>query len=324
MRRKTIISFCVIIDEKRNRLDRFLAHELVDISRSKIQSLIESGHVFVDEKIIENPNYYLKKGEKVGVDYEKLPKTAIPSANSDVDFSVLYEDEDIIVINKPAGVVVHPGAGNYDHTLVNGLVSRYDLSAGSDESRPGIVHRIDKDTSGILVVAKNDRAHALLAEQFQIHSIKRKYLCFCFGVPRMKIGKIETMIARDPNNRLKMSVSKDKGKLAITNYKILKTFSSFASKIECELHTGRTHQIRVHMSHIGHSLIGDSIYKKKNYPIPKEIAKYINEFPRQALHAYLLEFIHPKSKEIMHFEIDLPNNLAELEEKMSAFDIAKV
>ena len=317
MRRKTIISFCVIVDEKRNRLDKFLAHELVNISRNKIQSLIEAGHVCVDDKIEKNPNYYLKRGERIDLDYEKLPKNSVPLANSDVNFSILYEDEDIIVINKPAGVVVHPGAGNYDHTLVNGLVYRYNLSSGSDESRLGIVHRIDKNTSGVLVVAKNDHAHALLAEQFQIHSIKRKYICFCFGVPRMKVGTIETMILRDPNNRLKMSVSKEKGKFAVTNYKILKSFFSFASKIECELHTGRTHQIRVHMSHIGNSLIGDSTYKKKNYPLPKEIAKYINEFPRQALHAYLLEFVHPRSKEIMHFEIGLPEDLKELEEKMS-------
>lgn len=318
MRRKTIIiSFCVIVNEKRNRLDKFIAHELTDISRNKIQTLIESSHVYINDKIVKNPNYYLKKGEKVDIDYVKFSESSVPLANSGVNFSVLYEDDDIIVVNKPSGVVVHPGAGNYDHTLVNGLLSRYDLSAGSEESRPGIVHRIDKDTSGVLVVAKNDHAHALLAKQFQIHSIKRKYICFCYSVPRMKVGKIETMIARDPNNRLKMSVSKEKGKLAITNYKILKSFLSFASKIECELHTGRTHQIRVHMSYIGHSLIGDSTYKKKNYPLPNEIAKYINEFPRQALHAYLLEFIHPRSKEIMHFEVDLPDDLIELEEEMS-------
>lgn len=248
------------------------------------------------------------------------PRSAPPSADSAVPFEVLYEDSDILVVNKPAGVVVHPGAGNYDHTLVNGLVYHcdQDLSNGSDESRPGIVHRIDKDTSGILVVAKNDRSHAILAEQFSVHSIRRRYVCFCFGVFRIKTGRIETKIARDPKNRLKMAVSGgENGKISITNYKVLREFGSFASKIECELHTGRTHQIRVHMSHMGYSLIGDRTYRTKNiYPAPKNLSKYLNEFPRQALHAFYLEFSHPSTGERMRFEAEIPEDLRELERKM--------
>jgi 23S rRNA pseudouridine1911/1915/1917 synthase len=217
--------------------------------------------------------------------------------------------------------VVHPGAGNCSHTLVNGLVHRcgQSLSSGSDEFRPGIVHRLDKDTSGILAVAKNDFAHAELAKRFAAHSITRKYLCFCHSILRFPQGKIETSIARDKNNRLKMCVAQGRGKNAITLYKTVETFANIASKIECELKTGRTHQIRVHMSHLGHSLIGDSLYRVKNYPIPKEIAHYVNNFPRQALHAYFLEFLHPKSQKLMHFEIDLPPDLQELEQTLRGF-----
>lgn len=317
-----IIEFCVITDTKKKRLDKFLAQELSDLSRSKIKNFIETGNVYINKNKIVDPNYHIKKRDEIYIDYSSNIEGQIPEADSSVSFSVLYEDNDIIVVNKPAGVVIHPGAGNFSHTLVNGLVYHCDfLSTGSDESRPGIVHRIDKDTSGVLVVAKNDIAHAKLAEQFQTHSIKRKYVCFCYSVPRIKSGKIETYITRDQNNRLKMAVSNEKGKRAITIYKVLKTFSSFAAKIECELHTGRTHQIRVHMSNLGHSLIGDTLYKKKNYALPKEITQYINNFSRQALHAYFLEFVHPISKEIMHFEVDLPEDLKELEQKMTEITI---
>lgn len=319
-----IIEFCVIADVKKNRLDKFLAQELSGFSRSRIKNLIETGNIHINNTKITDPNYYLKVKDEIHVDYSSSTEEEAPVADDSVSFSVLYEDDDIIVVDKPAGIVVHPGAGNFSHTLVNGLVYHCDcLSTGSDRSRPGIVHRIDKDTSGILVIAKNDIAHAKLAEQFQIHSIKRKYVCFCYSVPHIKMGKIETYIARDPNNRLKMTVSNGAGKHAITIYKVLKAFSSFAAKIECELHTGRTHQIRVHMSHLGHSLIGDSLYKKKNYAIPKEIAHYINSFPRQALHAYFLEFIHPISKRIVHFEIGLPEDLKHLEQKMTEIATTK-
>jgi 23S rRNA pseudouridine1911/1915/1917 synthase len=216
---------------------------------------------------------------------------------------------------------VHPGAGNHSHTLVNGLVYHCGkaLSSGSDQYRPGIVHRTDKDTGGILVVAKNDFSHAELAKQFAVHSVKRKYICFCFGIPQPQYGKIETLIARDKSNRLKMAVVPDNGRRAVTLYKTIKTFSTFAAKAECELETGRTHQIRVHMSHRKCSLIGDSLYKAKNYFIPKEILNFVNGFSRQALHAYFLEFLHPRSQKKMRFTSDLPEDMQLLEKIMTDF-----
>ncbi|GHT97518.1 pseudouridine synthase [Alphaproteobacteria bacterium] len=306
----------------RTRLDKFLASELHDYSRSKIQSMIEAGNVSVNGIIVLNSNYILKVRDEIAISPVVVPGTNVLEPDESVDFSVLYEDDDLIVVNKPAGVVVHPGAGNYHHTLVNGLAYYYEsLSSGSDSVRPGIVHRIDKDTSGILVVAKNDHAHEKLAEQFKVHSIKRKYICFCYGVINPRCGKIETFISRDKYNRTKMAVSKDSGKLAISIYRTLKIFSNFVSKVECELHTGRTHQIRVHMAHIGHSLIGDSIYRSKNYNRilagqtiqDKTQVAYVRNFPRQALHAYFLEFTHPRSQKLMHFEAELPDDMQELE-----------
>ena len=263
------------------------------------------------------------KGESIVCIKQNIPSDKIEiHPDEKVPFEVLFEDDDLIVINKPAGVVVHPGAGNRDHTLVNGLAHHCgtNLSTINSEIRPGIVHRIDKDTSGILVVAKNDFAHVELAKQFEIHSIKRKYICFVYSVLRPPHGKIETLISRSQNNRLKMSVSQFKGKKAVTLYRTIKNFSNCASKVECELLTGRTHQIRVHMSSRGNSLIGDRTYKVKNYSLPKEYAQQINEFPRQALHAYLLEFIHPKSGKIMHFECDLPADMKNLENLLNGIE----
>lgn len=267
----------------------------------------------VNGVVVLDADYKTRIGDLIDFSLEKIPEGRPNlSPDSSVAFKILYEDEDILVIDKPAGVVVHAGAGNHDHTLVNGLVSHCCLSRGSDEFRPGIVHRIDKDTSGILVVAKNDVAHAFLAEQFSIHSITRRYVCFCYGVPRLTTNTIDTMINRDKNNRLKMMVSENSGKRAITIYRTLQTYGKFASEIECELKTGRTHQIRVHMSNLGHSLIGDRLYKYKNYSVPKNIANEINQFPRQALHAKYLEFVHPSTKQNMSFESELPHDMQHL------------
>jgi 23S rRNA pseudouridine1911/1915/1917 synthase len=334
-----IVHFSVAVSVNKNRLDKFLASQLSnDFSRSKIQEIITAGKVHVNDKVVADVNYHLKYRDEVTVSCEHCVMSSERTpliAESDVAFDVLYEDEDLLVVNKPAGLVVHPGAGNHQHTLVNGLMyhcGSAQLSSGSDAMRPGIVHRIDKDTSGVIVIAKNDRSHAALAEQFRVHSIKRRYICFCYGVPAQLNGKIDTFIARDRKNRLKMAVSDNvrsnithnisdstccdanyKGKRAITFYRTLAVFSKFASKIECELHTGRTHQIRTHMAYIGNSLIGDSVYKAKNYAMPANIADYINKFPRQALHAYFLEFEHPTSKKIMHFETELPQDIKNLE-----------
>ncbi|MDR0678378.1 MAG: RluA family pseudouridine synthase [Holosporaceae bacterium] len=303
------------MNAKKNRLDKFLASEIKELSRSKIQILISTRHVKVNSVYVTDVGHNLKPNDKVYVDDDwKIEKPNLAS-NEGIKFLVLYEDENLLVVDKPAGVTVHPGAGNYSDTLVNGLIYHCGraLSRGSDEYRPGIVHRIDKNTSGILVIAKNDFTHCELAKQFAAHSIGRKYVCFCYSFPCPSLGKIETLISRDKNNRVKMAVSKNVGRNAVTFYKTLKKFSDFASKIECELKTGRTHQIRVHLSHLKCSLIGDSLYKTKNYAIPHEIADFVNNFPRQALHAYFLEFLHPCSKKIMRFESDLPNDILELE-----------
>jgi 23S rRNA pseudouridine1911/1915/1917 synthase len=305
----------VIIDVKKNRLDRFLASEIKELSRSKIQILISTGHVQVNSVFVTDASYNLKPNDEILVDDEwKIEKPDL-TPDKDIEFDVLHEDEDLLIIDKPAGVAVHPGAGNHSHTLVNGLVYHCgrSLSTGSDEYRPGIVHRIDKNTSGVLVVAKNDFAHFELAKQFATHSIERKYICLCYSFPHLSHGKIETFISRDKENRLKMAISKNAGRRAVTFYKTLETFSKFASKIECKLKTGRTHQIRAHMSHLGCSLIGDSLYKTKNYAIPAEIADFIKHFPRQALHAYFLEFLHPRSQKIMRFESDPPDDIKKLE-----------
>lgn len=280
-----------------------------------MQKAIRLGGVSVNGVIVLDVDYKTRVGDLISFSMENIPDDRPNlSPDSSIKFDILYEDADILVIDKPAGVVVHAGAGNHDHTLVNGLISHCNLSRGSDEFRPGIVHRIDKDTSGILVIAKNDFSHAFLAEQFAVHSITRKYVCFCYGVPRPAFKTIDTMINRDKNNRLKMAVSDSSGKRAITIYRTQQTYGNFAAKVECELKTGRTHQIRVHMSDFGHSLIGDTLYRYKNYSLPKNIANEINRFPRQALHARYLEFIHPTTKENMVFESDIPEDLKFLEE----------
>ena len=262
-----------------------------------------------------DPNFSLQVEDNIWIE-ENIPSDKIEiHPDKNVPFEILFEDDDLLVVNKPAGVVVHPGAGNRDHTLVNGLAYHCgkNLSTINSDIRPGIVHRIDKDTSGILVIAKNDFAHIQLAKQFEIHSIKRKYICFLYSVLRPLNGKIETLISRSESNRLKMAVSQSKGKNAVTIYRTIKNFSNYASKVECELLTGRTHQIRVHMASLGNSLIGDRIYKVKNYSLPKEFAKEINGFPRQALHAYFLEFVHPRSEKVMHFECEMPDDMKNLE-----------
>ncbi len=311
------IGLCVILNAKKNRLDKFLASELRFLSRTKIQDLIAEGFVQVNGIPEIRENFSLKPRDEILL----IPHLAtqenslIPDEN--VKFSINYEDESILVIDKPAGVVVHPGAGNFSGTLVHGLLSHCDsLSSGSEISRPGIVHRIDKDTSGILVIAKNDFVHQKLAQQFAEHSIRRKYVCFCYGILQPERGRMETLISRDKNNRLRMAVSKNSGKKAITIYNTLEKFGKFVSKVECELKTGRTHQIRVHLSHLGHSLIGDKLYKFKNYALPTENRDLIENFPRQALHAFFLEFQHPVSGKILTFTSEIPKDMKELERRL--------
>ena len=292
------------------------------MSRTKIQSWIKAGFVSVNSEEVTDSSFLLQAEDNIWIE-EGIPSDKIEiHPDENVPFEILFEDDDLLVVNKPAGIVVHPGAGNRDHTLVNGLAHHCgkNLSMINSDIRPGIVHRIDKDTSGILVVAKNDFTHMQLAKQFEIHSIKRKYICFLYSLLRPLNGKIETLISRSDSNRFKMAVSQSKGKKAITVYRTIKNFSNYASKVECELMTGRTHQIRVHMANLGNSLIGDRTYKVKNYSLPKEFAKNINEFPRQALHAYFLEFIHPHTEKVMHFECEMPDDMKNLENLLNRIE----
>ena len=292
------------------------------MSRTKIQSWIKAGFVSVNSEEVTDSSFLLQIEDNIWIE-EGIPSDKIEiHPDENVPFEILFEDDDLLVVNKPAGIVVHPGAGNRDHTLVNGLAHHCgkNLSTINSDIRPGIVHRIDKDTSGILVVAKNNFTHMQLAKQFEIHSIKRKYICFLYSLLRPLNGKIETLISRSDSNRFKMAVSQSKGKKAITVYRTIKNFSNYASKVECELMTGRTHQIRVHMANLGNSLIGDRTYKVKNYSLPKEFAKNINEFPRQALHAYFLEFIHPHTEKVMHFECEMPDDMKNLENLLNRIE----
>lgn len=302
-------------DFKGLRIDKFLSACFPDISRSQIQRMIAWGNVVCDDVTVGDNSYKIKEGESFvltlpeAVDAEPQPQ--------DIPLDVVYEDKDIIVVNKPYGMVVHPAPGAADGTLVNALLYHcHDLSGIGGVKRPGIVHRIDKDTSGLLVAAKNDNSHKLLCEQFAEHSIERTYSAFVFGVPNPLDGTIEGNIGRSPYDRKKMAIVAKGGKHAVTHYQTIEKFKNEAALIKCRLETGRTHQIRVHMTSAGHSLIGDKVYGKsrklavKN--APEEVTAFVNAFPRQALHAQSLGFVHPGTGERMFFEAPLPVDLQEL------------
>ena len=302
-----------------SRLDILLAKKITNLTRSNLKKIIELKKVRINNSIVSAPSKKIKLNESIIVNLEQEKETKIKPAKIKLD--TVYEDRDIIVINKPAGMVVHPGAGNFENTLVNALIFKYkkDLSNINGNLRPGIVHRIDKETSGLLVVAKNNLSHSELGKQFSEHSIKRKYLALVWGVIRPLKGKIQTLISRSKKNRQLMSVSDINGKKAITNYKTKKIFNikdvPKISLIECELETGRTHQIRVHMSFKGNSLLGDKQYGKKNLKfkrINKDFEKRLTSLNRQALHAKSLGFYHPKNNKFMNFECNLPKDFKKL------------
>lgn len=286
--------FIVDEDSKNLRLDVFLSRYFEDKSRSYLQNLIEEGNVKVNEKL-KKSNYKLKLGEKVSI---LIPEpVGLNVEPEDIPLDIVYEDNDVIVVNKFQGMVVHPAAGIYNGTLVNALLSHCkDLSGINGVARPGIVHRIDKDTSGVLVIAKNDNAHNKLAEQFKDHSMTRSYLALVEGVLKKDEGTIDAPLGRHPIERIKIAVIKD-GRRAVTHYKVLERFNN-NTLVECVLETGRTHQIRVHMSHIGHPLVGDPVYGHK---------KQRFNLKGQMLHAKKLGFIHPSTGEYMEFQSDLPD-----------------
>ena len=299
------------------RLDRFLAGGLAGaFSRARLKALIETGHVAAAGQTITEPSHRVKPGQAYRLN---LPPTvdALPQAEA-IPLAIAYEDQDLIVIDKPAGMVVHPAPGNPDATLVNALIAHCgaSLSGIGGVRRPGIVHRIDKDTSGLLVAAKNDAAHAGLAKLFAGHDIERGYRAVVWGVPSPIEGTIERNIGRDPQNRKRMAVRSGGGKTALTRYKLLQRFGTTASLIDCRLATGRTHQIRVHLAHIGHPLIGDPVYGRSRRGrlagLPETTRAALAAFRRQALHAWLLGFRHPISGEPLQFESPLPADMLTL------------
>ena len=301
------------------RIDIFLSDKLSLYTRSYIKRLIETKKLKINGCYVIKSSTKIKANDKIQFNVSEINKNNI--ASNKIELDIIYEDNDLLVINKPKGLVVHPGAGNYRNTLANGLVYKYrkNLSDINGSLRPGIVHRIDKETSGLLVVAKNNFTHSNLSEQFSNHTIKRKYQCLVWGVIRPLAGRIETLITRDKKNRQIMTVSDFKGKKAITNYKTIETFNlkdlPKISFIECELETGRTHQIRVHLKHKGTSLLGDTKYGKKKIKFRKInefFLKKLNDIKGQALHAKTLEFSHPKNNKRLNFKSDLPRDFKKM------------
>ncbi len=298
------------------RLDKWLAEAIPSVSRSRLKGLIESGAVTIAGRIERDPAYRVKAGQGLRL---RLPAAidATPAPQR-MTLDIAYEDEHLIVVNKPVGLVVHPAPGNLDRTLVNALLAHCgeSLAGIGGVRRPGIVHRIDKDTSGLLVAAKTDAAHAGLSAQFAAHSLERTYDALVWGVPHPAHGKIVGAIGRSRFNRKKMAVVQRGGKSAETGYRTVAPFGDIATHVRCRLKTGRTHQIRVHMAHIGHPLIGDSTYganrKRSMRGVPADLAAALKAFPRQALHAMTLGFVHPITGKALRFEREPPEDFADL------------
>jgi 23S rRNA pseudouridine1911/1915/1917 synthase len=312
------------------RLDRVLASHLTDLSRSRLKALILAGHVALRNTAIADPAYHVAKGDTITIHVPE-PVAAEPKAE-DIALDIVFEDDDLIVINKPAGLVVHPGAGHETGTLVNALIAHCgaSLSGIGGVKRPGIVHRLDKDTSGLLVVAKNDAAHQSLSAQFADHGktgeMRRGYLAFVWGVPNRVRGTVDAPIDRHPHVREKMAV-REGGRHAVTHWEIVARFDTpdgkpIASLLACELETGRTHQIRVHLAHIGHPLLGDPVYgpgfKTKAAHLGPEARAGLEALDRQALHAYHLTVEHPRTGAILEWNSDLPSDLELLSSRLKA------
>ncbi len=311
-----IISLLVKSKEDSQRADVFINKKESLLSRTRIKNLILKKKLKLNDKILTNPSKRVSVGDRLSLEIPKPKKTSLKPYNFKLD--IIYEDSCLLIINKPAGIVMHPGAGNYDNTIVNALMNYCggNLSNIGDELRPGIVHRIDKDTSGLVVIAKNNFAHESLSAQFNKHTINRIYQLLIFGKLRPQSGTIKTLIKRSTKNRQLMEVSQTIGKSAITNYKTLEVFENnktpTLSLVECKLKTGRTHQIRVHMSHKGNNILGDKKYKKKFKKfknIDPELEKLMLNLDRQFLHAKTLGFIHPTSIKEMEFSSFLPQEL---------------
>jgi len=313
---KNIINIIVKDEENGSRIDSFISKKEKKLSRTRIKNLILKKNLKLNNLTMIDPSQKIVTGDKIHLIIPEPKKGSLKPYKFKID--IIHEDNDLLVLNKPAGIVIHPGAGNYDNTIVNALVNHCgkSLSNIGGELRPGIVHRIDKDTSGLVVVAKNNFAHENLSNQFNKHSIERIYELMVWGKLRPQSGRIETLITRSSRNRQLMEVGITKGKKAVTNYKTLEVFENdktpTLSLVECKLETGRTHQIRVHMSHQGNNILGDEKYRKKFKKlknINQNLEKLICNLNRQFLHAKVLGFIHPKSGKKLRFTSILPSDL---------------
>lgn len=289
------------IEDKGTRIDKYLSQELEDISRSRIQKLLDDGNITVDGRIVKS-NYKINGGENINV---TVPELIVPQIlPENIPLNIIYEDDDIILINKPKGMVVHPAAGHYTGTVVNALMyhCRDNLSGINGVLRPGIVHRIDMNTTGVIVACKNDKAHNDIAKQLAVHSITRKYYCIVHNRFSEEEGTVDAPIGRNPKDRKLMAVDRKNGKHAVTHYRVLENFDKY-SFLECQLETGRTHQIRVHMASIGHPILGDDVYCHSRNGF---------RFQGQTLHAGVLGFIHPSTGEYMEFQAPLPEYFEKL------------
>ena len=317
------ISLLVDTFNDKTRLDQFISKKSKELSRTKAKDLILKKKVKVNNEIIQSPSFKISKDELINVAIPKPEETYLRPYKFPLD--IIYEDTELIIINKPSGISMHPGAGDKEKTLVNALINynKKNLSSIGNELRPGIVHRLDKDTSGLVVIAKNNLSHEKLSSQFSDHSIKRKYLTLIWGKLRPGKGKIETFIKRSNKNRQLMEVNLIKGKRAITKYNTIEVFENnkvpTMSLVECQLETGRTHQIRVHLSYKGNNVVGDKKYKKrykKLKNINKDIENIILNLDRNFLHAKSIGFKHPKSNEELIFTSNLPDELDNIIKKL--------
>jgi len=320
---KNIIKLIVNNSENETRIDLFLTKKKKELSRTRVKKLILNNNLIINNLIINDPAKKVSTGDKIIFEIPKPKKASLKPYDYKLD--IIYEDEDLIIINKFSGISMHPSVGNYDNTIVNALMNynSKNLSNIGDELRPGIVHRIDKDTSGLIVIAKNNFTHENLSNQFSEHSITRVYQALIWGKLRPQNGRIETLITRNSKNRQMMSVGISKGKRAITKYKTLEVFENKKVPtfclIECRLETGRTHQIRVHMSHKGNHILGDKKYKKKFKKIKNidpKLEESILKLDRQFLHAKILGFTHPRTDQYLEFSSNLPENLNDILKKL--------
>jgi len=313
---KNIITLVVDSEFEGKRIDVFIANKKEDLSRTRVKNLIINGNLNINNQLVKDPSKKIFALDRIEIMIPEPKKASLKPFK--YKLNIVHEDDDLLVIDKLAGISMHPGAGNYDNTIVNALMDLdyKNLSRIGDEFRPGIVHRIDKDTSGLIVIAKNNKTHEDLSKQFSDHTITRLYQTLIWGKLRPQHGIIETLITRSSKNRQLMEVGATKGKKAITNYKTLEIFENrnvpTLSLVECKLETGRTHQIRVHMSYKGNNIIGDKKYKKKFKKlkgVDLEIEEMLVNLNRQFLHAKVLGFTHPSSGKRLEFSSDLPNEL---------------